>query len=405
MHITREDFLEQSPRRPNRTFRHQTNSFSFDDSVRASAAYEQDRISSTSTTDSVPRPRERINEHINLQQELRESYLINGRVSSAELSIATGTQEEHQNVINKSEPRRNHVFPSAELPMPPPFSTVSQNTSASGSLPSLHDQRPRNPSASSVEEASRSLPNQHRGRIASSSVINHRSVEYVDETALSPTVSSTIHELYQFANFDKPSGCPSSISLLSSAARVASSSRSRSPFGVPSLSPSSTPRRTQAGRSSRMPNAQTQSRSYHVYNDQLSPVIQPQTPAHLPESRHRSRFHPSYTAPVTRARPRFHSLGSVDGTSQGTPSHQPRPTSVTPSRRGTVGRSHSPVGLLSHGFKGLYGGRENGDEEQNWVDGVRFSSAEVNLWGAGDERDGRSLHETPERESWRIGRG
>jgi len=77
-------------------------------------------------------------------------------------------------------------------------------------------------------------------------------------------------------------------------------------------------------------------------------------------------------------------------------------TNTTPSRV-SVRRSDSPVGLLEAGFRGLYGGRENGDEEQDWVDGVRFSNAEVRLWGLRDARgDGRSLRETPEREDWRI---
>lgn len=68
-------------------------------------------------------------------------------------------------------------------------------------------------------------------------------------------------------------------------------------------------------------------------------------------------------------------------------------------------RSRSPVGLLNGGFRGLYGGRENGNEEQNWVDGVRFNNAEVRLWGVRDARDdGRGLRETPERELWRVGR-
>lgn len=401
MEVIGEEFSGQSFRRRNRTFRHQTNSFSFDDSVRASAAYEQDRISSTSTTDSITRPRE----HVSLQEELRDSYVINRRFSSAGLSAATGVQEEHQNILDKSVSRRTHAFPSAELPLPPPFSTVSRTASTAGSLPSLHDQNPRNQSASSVKEDTRTRPKEGTESIASPSLNNRRSVEHVDKTALVPTVSSTIYEIYQFANFYKSSGCPSPVSLLSSAGRLISSCRSRSSFGLTSPSPSPTPRRNQADGPSRMPDAQTPSRTCQVYNDQLSPTIQPQTPAHLPESRHRSRFHPSYTAPVTRTRARFYSINSGDGAIHNTPSPQSGQSTATPSRRGTAARSRSPAGLLNHGFQGLYGGRENGDEEQNWVDGVRFSSAEVRLWGARDEQDGRSLRDTPERESWRIGRG
>lgn len=70
------------------------------------------------------------------------------------------------------------------------------------------------------------------------------------------------------------------------------------------------------------------------------------------------------------------------------------------------GRTNSPVGLRTRGFEGLYGGRENGDEEQNWADGVRFDNVGVRLWGLRDARnDGRSMRETPEPEEWRAGQG
>lgn len=90
---------------------------------------------------------------------------------------------------------------------------------------------------------------------------------------------------------------------------------------------------------------------------------------------------------------------------------------ATPGRRqGRVLRRHihvstrlrgtSPIGMLQAGFRGLYGGRENGDEEQNWGEGVRFNNAETRLWGSRDARNdsSRSLRETPEPEDIRIGR-
>jgi hypothetical protein len=194
-HTSAEEFSSQPARRPNRTFRHQTNSFSFDDSVRASAAYEQDRISSTSTTDSIPRPKE----HISLQEELRGSSLSNGRVSSAELSAA-GVQEDHQSVISRSESTRNHIFFSAELPLPPPFSTVSRNASVAGSLPSAHGQNPSNWSTSSVNEAFKSSPSQHTGLVNLASINSRRPIEHVDDTALGLAVSSIDHEVYWPAN-------------------------------------------------------------------------------------------------------------------------------------------------------------------------------------------------------------
>jgi hypothetical protein len=141
---------------------------------------------------------------------------------------------------------------------------------------------------------------------------------------------------------------------------------------------------------------------YDIYVDDLSPATQPQTPAHLPEFRHRSTYHPSYTAPVTRAaarrnRDEDHSRVIMAGESPA--AHHGRGTRRTPQPfRGR--RAVSPVGMVQDGFRGLYGGRENGDEEQNWVEGVRFNNAEVRLWGARDA----SLRVTPEPEDWRVGR-
>jgi hypothetical protein len=77
---------------------------------------------------------------------------------------------------------------------------------------------------------------------------------------------------------------------------------------------------------------------------------------------------------------------------------------ATPTRR-EEGRIGSPVGLTATGFQGLYGGRENGDEERNWAEGVRSDNSEIRLLGSRDVRnDGRSLNETPEREEFRPGR-
>lgn len=57
-------------------------------------------------------------------------------------------------------------------------------------------------------------------------------------------------------------------------------------------------------------------------------------------------------------------------TSRGTPSQQ----------SDTFERGTSPVGLTDDGFRGLYGGRENGDEERTWIDGVRARNAEMRTW-------------------------
>jgi hypothetical protein len=134
----------------------------------------------------------------------------------------------------------------------------------------------------------------------------------------------------------------------------------------------------------------------------LSPETQPQTPAHLPEARHQSRFHPSYTAPVTRgATRRIRSpINNGDGAGSETRAQVRQFLSYTPSR---ASRAASPIGLIEGGFQGLYGGRENGDDEQNWVQGVRFNSAGTRIWSSrGIVNEG--MRDTPEPEDWRIGR-
>jgi hypothetical protein len=165
--------------------------------------------------------------------------------------------------------------------------------------------------------------------------------------------------------------------------------------------PSSTASRGHSRNSSSDAAPITPMRTYKVYNDALPRSSQPQTPAYLPEARHRSRFHPSYTAPVRHARPQRNRID--DGSGEG-PSLERVQQLSTPLRRG-VGRSASPTGLSHGGFMGLYGGRENGSEEHTWAEGVRFSYAETRLWGLRDARnDGTRLRETPEPEDWRVGR-
>ncbi|KAJ4306650.1 hypothetical protein N0V88_000014 [Collariella sp. IMI 366227] len=85
-----------------------------------------------------------------------------------------------------------------------------------------------------------------------------------------------------------------------------------------------------------------------VYNDLLPASSQPQTPQNVPEARHQSRLHGSYTAPVRR----------------NSAQHGWTPTTATRSRRGRGGqrREHSPLGLQTPGFMGLYGGTENLDD-------------------------------------------
>ena len=120
----------QPPRRPPRTFRHQTNSFSFDSSERASAAYEQERVASGSTDEST----HGLSNETSLRDELRESSLQSSRVVSAvskPYSVEDGTSVEYVEDV-----RRDFIFSSPQLALPPPFSAVSRGSSRAGSLPS-----------------------------------------------------------------------------------------------------------------------------------------------------------------------------------------------------------------------------------------------------------------------------
>ncbi|KAL2069736.1 hypothetical protein VTL71DRAFT_14415 [Oculimacula yallundae] len=381
-----------------RAFRHQTNSFSFDSSERSSAVYEQERTVSSSTDG-----RTRNADHINLREDLRDSSLRSSRTGSSESYLNSRTPElvgEGESVILDADDKEededkewNSNVESSSTPfaLPPPFSTVSRRVSRADSLPSspargyIANNPATSPISPSVTPNKSLVGGGHSSRNSSPAIAEYRAVQP-----------------------DSPSG--SRFNPVTLVNRAISIYRTRSPFSrhespqptSPSASP--TPRQDQSRRTSANLEPTTPSRVYQVYNDAVSPNLQPQTPAHLPESRHQSRYHPSYTAPVTRAAARRGLSVDTDdtGTLQQSLPRQRRLPIYTPLRGG---RSASPIGLEQGGFQGLYGGRENGDEEQSWVEGVRFNNAETRLWGTRDvQNDGGSLRQTPEPDDWRVGR-
>lgn len=105
----------------------------------------------------------------------------------------------------------------------------------------------------------------------------------------------------------------------------------------------------------------TPQKPLQVFDDRISGSLQPQTPLHMKESRHQSRYHPSYTAPPARR--------------IATPWTIPNRSVL-----GRGGRSDSPPGLSTPGFEGLYGGLENTEEE------VLFHRAARRLWALSSER-------------------
>jgi len=109
-------------------------------------------------------------------------------------------------------------------------------------------------------------------------------------------------------------------------------------------------------------------RAFRVYDDSLPASSQPQTPQNLPEARHRSRLHGSYTVPAR------HSASYPART----------PTTIQPRYRSRRLRNLSPPGLQTPGFMGLYGGIENSDES------VLFEQASREI-----EQGGGSQSRTP----------
>jgi len=105
--------------------------------------------------------------------------------------------------------------------------------------------------------------------------------------------------------------------------------------------------------SRQQPSAVIRTPQFRIYDDSLPPSLQPQTPQHLPEARHRSRLEGSYTVPA-----RF------------SPHPIRTPTTTRHGRRMAYGRRRnlSPLGLQTPGFRGLYGGIENTDESTLFED-------------------------------------
>ncbi|RDW72066.1 hypothetical protein BP5796_08100 [Coleophoma crateriformis] len=380
--------FSQPPRRPpitayqstpgrlsRRLLRHQTNDFSAESDERASAVHEQARLVSNSSTasrlDTLPIR--------TLRDELRGSSLGSSRISSTSSFVDSETED--RNLGRPSEPDSflqdiaSSFSPSPRSELPPPFSSVSRVVSGNGppALPSHEYPGP---------------------------------AEIARETGDS--------DVEDFTSNDAGSEPPSSgrNSLLLSARRLLDLyGRTRSPSSHqgslehPSPSPSSAAPTT-GRRGDRPP--RTPFESLQVYDDSLPPSSQPQTPAHLPEARHRSRrhprfFNPSYTAPVPGSRSTrmgWVVQGQGSGNGSGSGSGRSRPfnariidraysRSSRLDQHGLLNIVTSPTGMQRPGFRGLYGGQENGDDESNYLAGVQFDEASRRLWDVGGSGIGR----------------
>jgi hypothetical protein len=198
-HNTPGYIFAQPPRRP-RTFRHQTNSFSFDYSEPPNYADEQQRVPSCLTNETTPRPAEDLHLHEELyERSLQSSVGASTRPFSGtrhrEISDQPAIHEQSLEDIEHSShdfifssPQLHHedssdemsVSSSPRLPLPPPFSTVPRSTSGSESLPGpINHNMPTSqasplmqPSSTPVRsgvEGRQSTPNSKQGEMRSRS--------------------------------------------------------------------------------------------------------------------------------------------------------------------------------------------------------------------------------------------
>jgi len=132
----------QPARRPPpqpRSFRHQTNSFSFDSTERSSAVYDQELASSYSTNNSTTRP----HTELSLDEELGGVSLEHSQTNSDDSTSEQGASDldEYQLVLPQDaqdaqeEPGRDFIFWSSQLPLPPPFSTILRTVSGEEVVP------------------------------------------------------------------------------------------------------------------------------------------------------------------------------------------------------------------------------------------------------------------------------
>jgi hypothetical protein len=360
--------LSQPPRRP-RSYRHRTISYSFEESERASVAYEQVQGSDNESVGSQPALDSQRSIEAELDEGSSRSASLRSNMPSSPPELAEASLPRTGRAMPANEEKQTFHFSSPQLPLPPPFSAVPRNISSAASLPST----PRE---------------QTQARIPSSN-----SLEYdLPRLRASPTTGSTISSRgeeersldvsYAQDNVKKEADVGQSSSILRSLAalpfRLISAYRSRSPFqsrfDAPGSGRVSPTLRGSQGRSPEDPPPTSDRRPFQIYDDSMPASIQPQTPQNLPEARHQSRFHPSYTAPT---RQRIESPGPG--------------RSTTGRRRRT--RSDSPTGMDTPGFEGLYGGQENTDDE------VIFNRAAQRLWALGSAgRHGRSMSITPDRD-------
>ncbi|KAI1654200.1 hypothetical protein F4813DRAFT_392945 [Daldinia decipiens] len=285
------------------------------------------------------------------------------------IPVAKSSETEY-NVLNQSTP---------ELISKRSSTTSVKESSKLLACPS----RPPKPGGDSVESNSQGIPSSSQSGTPSSSNLSHpitwgnlpttlpppfsKEKRAVSDAQSLPSNSSSMHvkprrdsssqeppetpprrSSLRMAHTDVRTGSLSLTSrrrLVSSAVRFVESIVRSPGRGSPSPSPSPHASSSETGSPARRDELEPISGTelgFIIYNDSLPASSQPQTPLNLPETRHQSRLHGAYTAPVPRV--------------------ASRPAYRYNTVRGMGDTTSSLSGLETPGFRGLYSGRENTED-------------------------------------------
>jgi hypothetical protein len=147
--------LSQPARRPI-SYRPRMLSYSFEESERASAAYEEVQGSDNDSIRSGPAGEEWRNLQEELEESSSQSISVDDSVPSSPPNVAVdgiSASRRSSQAEQVSEKNRVFYFSSPQLPLPPPFSTVRRNISSTAALPS----QSRSPSVSPPRSGIRGL--------------------------------------------------------------------------------------------------------------------------------------------------------------------------------------------------------------------------------------------------------
>lgn len=128
--------LSRRPKRTPKAYRPRTISYSYDESERTSAVYEEPQPNASDNDDSQLNPQ--LRHQVSLHEELRGSSLH----SASERSEDPPSSPPGATIIHNDETNQTMYFSSPQLPgdLPPPFSTVPRSTSVVSVLSDRSDE-------------------------------------------------------------------------------------------------------------------------------------------------------------------------------------------------------------------------------------------------------------------------